>query len=199
MKGSVYKRCGCRDPKSGKHLHGKCPRLKQKNHGGWWVRYDAPPSLTGKRRQPMLGPFHTKDQAEAELAKILLSIGAGAHVDVDRSLTVAVDFDRWLDGQVTLKDSTRREHESIGGLYIKPGIGHLHPIDLREHHIEDLYASMRQIGRLNAGQRRPETLCRLLDADRHAAGPATAEQGAHSPSAHGPACLPRRRATARHG
>jgi hypothetical protein len=77
---------------------------------------------------------------------------------------VAVDFDRWLAGYLTLKDSTRREHESIGALYIKPGIGYLHPEELREHHIEDLYAAMRQIGRVAPGSRPTPTLRLLLEA-----------------------------------
>jgi hypothetical protein len=74
MKGSVLKRCGCRDPKTDKQLYGKCPRLKQKNHGRWWVRYDAPPGAQGKRRQPWLGPFRTKDEAEAALADVLTKV-----------------------------------------------------------------------------------------------------------------------------
>jgi len=164
MEGSVYRRCGCRDA-SGKQLGARCPKLAnpKKRHGKHWARFNEPPGLDGKRHQSTIGPFTTKDEAQTELTNTLAKINAGTYQHVDRSLTVAVDFDRWLDGKLGLKASTRRENRQVGHLYIKPGLGYLRPADLREHHVQDLYAAMRQIGR-PASARPGPTLRRLLNA-----------------------------------
>jgi hypothetical protein len=163
MEGSVYKRCGCRDA-HGKKLGARCPKLaRQKRHGSWWARYDEPRSVDGRRRQGTVGPFPTKEEAQSELTSVLAKINTGVYQSVDRGLTIAVDFDRWLDGKIGLKSTTRRENRQIGDLYIKPGLGYLRPGDLREHHVQDLYAAMRQIGRPAPGKP-SATLRRLLDA-----------------------------------
>ena len=43
MKGSTFKRCGCRD-ESGKQLGVRCPKLNGRGHGSWWARFDVPPA-----------------------------------------------------------------------------------------------------------------------------------------------------------
>jgi len=76
MKGTIYRACWCRDPQTGKPLHGRCPKLARKTHGKWYGRYDADGG-DGKRRQPVLGPFGTRRDAEEELASALARIGGG--------------------------------------------------------------------------------------------------------------------------
>jgi hypothetical protein len=91
MRGSVIQRCACRDPETGKFLHGRCPKLgKAKGHGAWWFRYSAP-GPGGKRRQPMIGPFATKREAEDALALTLASLAGGGPVQ-DRSLLGPVSW-----------------------------------------------------------------------------------------------------------
>jgi hypothetical protein len=59
MRLEPIKHCGCRDPNTGKQYGSKCPRLKSKDHGAWWYRYEAPASPNGKRRQPWVGVCHS--------------------------------------------------------------------------------------------------------------------------------------------
>lgn len=163
MEGSVYKRCGCRDA-SGRKLGTRCRNLqRQAKHGAWWARYDEPRGHDGRRRQTTLGPFDTRDMAQTELTKTLAKIHTGTYQSVDRGLTLATDLNRWLDGRIGLKPSTSRENRQIADLYLRPGLGHLRLGDLREHHIEDLYSAMRQIGRPASGKP-SSTLRRLLEA-----------------------------------
>jgi Arm DNA-binding domain len=81
----AYRQCNCRAPattgpdgkrKPGKLLGAKCPRLKDSKHGGWWGRYEAPPDEDGKRRQPRIGPYETKREADAALAKAIDQAGS---------------------------------------------------------------------------------------------------------------------------
>lgn len=143
----------------------RCPKLKRSDHGAWWARYDEPQvGAATRRRQPRLGPFPTKAAARAALVETLSKINTGRYVETDRSLTVAVDFERWHAGRLRLKTSTRRNDDELAALYIIPGLGHLHPADIREHHIEQLYAAMRQIGR--PGSDTPSPVLRRLLAAR---------------------------------
>jgi hypothetical protein len=42
-----YKACSCRDAATGRLLGKKRPDLSKRNHGKWYVRYEAPPKATG--------------------------------------------------------------------------------------------------------------------------------------------------------
>ena len=107
MRGSVYPRCFCRDPKTRKPLGRKCPRLRSKGHAaGWFFRYDAPRSPDGERRRPEVGPFATQKAAEEELAATLARLGGGAQVP-DRSLLTGSYLDSHIAGKINLKPRTR--------------------------------------------------------------------------------------------
>ncbi len=163
MKGSVFKRCGCRDPESGKQFGRRCPKLARSDHGGWWFVHDVPPGQDKRRRRPAVGPFASEEEAEAELAKSLAQLHTGGRVEGDAGLTVAQYLDDWLAGKANLDRSTRRSYEDHVRLYLKPGLGHLRLADLRDHHVEQLYAAMRQVGRDPADRRPSPVLVRLLE------------------------------------
>jgi integrase len=143
MKGAVYKRCACRVPDTRrKYAKGECPTLKKKDHGQWYFRYDAPVAPGEKRRQPEVGPYRTKKEAEDELSATLARIGGGAKV-ADRSVTVAGYLSTWLAGRkLRLKPSTYDSYEEAVRLYFRPGLGHLRLVDLRDHHLQDLVTAM---------------------------------------------------------
>jgi hypothetical protein len=112
------------------------------------------------------GPFPAKREAEAALAVSLLLLHTGGRVDGGAGLTVAEYLDDWLEGKADLHRSTRRSYEDHIRLYLKPGLGHLRLADLRGHHLEQLYAAMRRVGRDTAGRRPSPVLVRLLEARR---------------------------------
>jgi hypothetical protein len=161
MEGSVFRRCGCRNPATGRKYSGTCPKLKRRDHGSWWARYDEPIRPGAKRQQVRIGPYDSKDEAQADLTEALSKINTGVYVPVDKNLSIAIDLTRWLAGRISLKHSSRRTNQELAALYLIPGLGHLRPVDLREHHIEDLYAAMRRIGRPSTEAPGP-TLRRLL-------------------------------------
>lgn len=164
MKSEPFKKCGCKDADR-KNLYRRCPRLSERNHGGWFYRYSEPTTPGGARRQPLIGPFPTKTAASTDQIERLDRVGKGLPNLVDRKLKIADDFDRWCQTRTHLSSSTRLSEAEIGKLYVKPGIGHLLLADLRPHHLEDLYAAIRRIGRPPLDdQRSTEILQRLITA-----------------------------------
>jgi hypothetical protein len=72
MRGSVYKRCPCRDA-SGRKVKG-C----RKAHGSWGYTVElGVDSKTGRRRQATRGGFRTREEAEEARTKALASVQAG--------------------------------------------------------------------------------------------------------------------------
>src|SRR5205823_11793071 len=106
MRGTVVKRCSCRDPETGKQYGARCPKLKRKDHGAYWYRYDAPRNPDGKRRQPWVGPFRTKQDAEDAADDDLTRHERNRHGVIDRSITFGQYLDQWLDSKHKLKKTT---------------------------------------------------------------------------------------------
>src|ERR1700677_2490681 len=169
MKGSTFRRCGCRDPKTGrKYPDGKCRRRNSnkradRDHGSWWARFDAPPGADKKRRQPRIGPFESETEAENSLSAELARLGTGRPI-TDRKILVADYLTTWLKGKRSLKPRSLESYEEAVRLYFIPGLGHLRLCDLRDHHISDMITAMMQINRpLPGGERPSELLQRLIE------------------------------------
>lgn len=166
MRGTVYRQCWCRDPETGRKLHGKCPQLGKRGHGKWYYRYEAPRAPGQRRRQPVGGPFDTKTEAQEELTDALARIGGGGAAP-DRSVRVAAYLDGYLAGKVNLKARTRDTDAEAFELYWKPALGHMRLTDVRARHVAEVIAEMMRIGQ--ASGRRSEMMRRMLAA-RHGAG-----------------------------
>jgi integrase len=102
--GSVYKRCGCRDPRTRKPLGNNCPKLRRSNrswnpeHGQWAYQLELPPTAQGRRRQLRRGGMADRTAAAGELdhARQLLDVAGRdrkARVDVADLLQAAVRAD----------------------------------------------------------------------------------------------------------
>jgi len=154
MRGAIYRQCWCRDPETGKPLRARCPKLKQKSHGRWYARYDADGG-NGKRRQPVIGPFDTKKQAEEELNEVLARIGGGGSAP-DRSLKVAAYLDAYMQGKRNLKDRTRATDQEAMDLYWKPALGAMRFVDVRDHHVSQVITAMELINRPVPDDLKPE-------------------------------------------
>ena len=164
MRGSVDHLCWCRDPVTKKKLHKQCPKLRQKNHGGWYIRLDAPVAQGERRRQPLIGPFRTQREAEEELAVTLARFGGGGSAP-DRSLRTGAYLTAYRKSKIDVKPSTQAAIREAIELYWKPALGHLRLVDLRDHHVSEALQAMMQINRPQAeGEKPSETLRRLLAA-----------------------------------
>lgn len=169
MKGTTFKRCGCRNPETGKKYPiGKCPRLRSdkradRGHGSWWGRYDVPRGPGGRRRQRIIGPYKTETDAEDAVAAQITAVGNTGHVQ-DRELKVGEYLTRWLAGKRRLKASTFNSYQEAVELYFRPGIGYLRMCDLRDYHIDELVTAMQRLNRDLPGSQKPsEILLRLIE------------------------------------
>lgn len=162
MRGSIYRACWCRDPGTGKPYHARCPKLKQRTHGKWYGRYDA---SSETRRQPVLGPFATRKEAEEELAAALAREGGGAAAP-DRSLRIGPYLDGYIAGKRNLKASTRATDQEAFDLYWKPALGKMRLTDVRDRHVSAVVTEMLNINRPSEDDGNPPEMLRRMLAAR---------------------------------
>jgi integrase len=142
VKGHTYKRCPCAPQKDAMQAR----RVNcRKKHGTWWYVHELPPGPDGRRRQAKRGGFVTEAQASEALTKALEQVRTGTYIERSR-VTVAEYLDEWLAGKTKLRPNSRKSYGEHIRMYFKPAFGHIRLTDLRENHIEALYAAMRLIG-----------------------------------------------------
>jgi len=154
MRGSVFRQCWCRDPETQKPYHGRCPKLKSRTHGKWYARYDGDGG-EGKRRQPVIGPFGTRKEAEEELSAVLARIGGGGAAP-DRSLKAGPYLNAYHAGKRSLKPSSRATEEEAFRLYWIPALGRMRLVDVRDRHVSDVVSAMELVNLPVPDDVRPE-------------------------------------------
>jgi integrase len=77
-KGSTGKRCGCRDPETGRQLGGACPKLRQRHHGDYFIEIRI--DTTGGRRKLKRSGYAKAADADDALGQIRGLVGL-AHGD----------------------------------------------------------------------------------------------------------------------
>lgn len=143
----------------------KLPEPRQLPDGRWTMRYSAPPGPDGKRRQPRVYGRTAKECRDNYVAA-MGDIAGGRHVD-DRRTKFGDYLDRrlrWWESEGEIKPSTLASYREAAELYLRPGLGHVKLVDLRDHHFRDLAAAMRKINTAAADSDRSDLLRRLLDA-----------------------------------
>ncbi|MDG4794594.1 site-specific integrase [Micromonospora sp. WMMD1082] len=138
MRGSVFKRCQCRD------ANGKRVKSCRKPHGSWSYTVDAGHApASGKRRQITRGGFKTKGDAEEALTAELAKLNAGTWTD-DKGTTVGAWLDQWLTELVAADRAVKtvtnyRTH--VRDCW-KPQLGHMLLREVRRGHIERVLAAL---------------------------------------------------------
>jgi integrase len=163
-----FKTCHCKDER-GYKLGKKCPERDKRGHCKWYVRIEAPAAAGEKRRQVRIGPFDTEKIARDKRDNYLGQVSQTGYVP-DQKITLGAYLDLrlgWREADHAAGEGLKRstldaEREAIA-LYLKPGLGHIKLVDLRDVHIRDLYAAMRLINR-GSPERPSEMLRRLLAA-----------------------------------
>ena len=177
MKGSTFKRCGCRDSDE-KPLGDRCLHLRKPSHGSWFYRADiGSDPATGKRREQRKGGFRTAKEAEAALAQVVAAVTTGEHRH-DGGVTVGEWLTGWLarkvdDGKADVRGGIRPSTAVMYRAYVEgtlvPRLGRVRLGDLRHSHVERLIRDLRAEGRGAASIRRLHAVLRsaLSDAVRN--------------------------------
>lgn len=166
MRGNTYRRCWCRDPATRKLLGDECPKLAKRDHGSWYSRYDAPKMAGQGRRQPVLGPYKTKREAEDKLTAELARVSGGGAA-ADRSVKLAAWLAEYEAGKVRWKARTRETNGEAFRLYWTPALGHMRLADVRKRQVDDVIRVMSLINQPLPGDLPPadrEMLARMLSA-----------------------------------
>jgi hypothetical protein len=103
--GSVYKRCGCVDPVTGRQLGTRFPRLAGGRHGSWYIGLELPAGPEGMRQRIRRGGYPSRTEAAAVLA-MLRSPRPGD--PGGRILTVGDWLAHWLASRTSPATSTIR-------------------------------------------------------------------------------------------
>ncbi|WP_066950774.1 tyrosine-type recombinase/integrase [Streptomyces lushanensis] len=90
MKGSTYRRCSCRDPKTGKELGTSCPKRNSRNHCTYSVRQELPPREDGSRRSFARGGYDSRKAAQADLDHVRALLGLAESDDPEGTELIAV-------------------------------------------------------------------------------------------------------------
>ncbi len=155
MKGSTFKRCACKGA-DGRQLGRNCPKLRSTRHGSWYYAVRVP----GQPHPVKKGGFPTQSAAEKALRALQHRAAAGTDLTAGQQ-TVADYLEQWLQVKANLAESTRSGYREHLRLYLIPALGALTLDEVRDWHVEEMYAAMRQIG---TPVRRPSpVLRRLLD------------------------------------
>jgi hypothetical protein len=65
---TVFKRCGCTDPVSGRQLAARCPHLPESDHGSWYYAVQVT-TVGGRRARQRHGGYPTRDAADYRAAE----------------------------------------------------------------------------------------------------------------------------------
>ena len=136
--GSVYKRCGCLDPVTGRQLGGRCPRLAGRHHGSWYFCLDLP-ARPGGRRRIRRGDYRSRAAAAAVLAQLR---GPRAGDLGGRVLTAGDWLAHWLVSRTSPASSTIRGYASHVRLYLDPYLGKVLLAELSAEHVQAMFTAI---------------------------------------------------------
>jgi hypothetical protein len=121
--GSTFKRCGCRDPRTGRQLGRRCPRLRERGHGSWYLAVELSAAPDGRRRRVRLGGYATRAAAQAALGR--LGKPGGPPRRGVAGCTTGQWLAAWLAGRQSLRPLTRRSYQHHLDTYLHPCIGNI--------------------------------------------------------------------------
>jgi integrase len=125
-KGSIYKRCGCRNPQTKKRLEKHCPRLQERGHGTWYYRCPVT-DMYGRPDEAREGSFPSK--AAATRARDTRMAGSGPK-HAAQTWTVERWLIYWLTTVSGVKQSTAYGYaQHVAGILV-PMIGKVRLADL---------------------------------------------------------------------
>lgn len=94
MPGSLFKRCHCHDPATGRELGRACPRLRRpdgrwsRDHGIWGYQHELPPTRTGRRRPHRRAGYDSAAAAQAALDEVRDLLALADPIDPDQATLI---------------------------------------------------------------------------------------------------------------
>src|SRR2546429_210904 len=124
--GAVFKRCGCRNPETGKRLDRSCPRLGEQDHGTWYFACSAP-NVFGRAERVRRGGYPSRSAAVQAQDEWL---SQSDEARTGRAWTVARWLRYWLSTRVSIRPTTRLSHAGYIEQFLIPHLGHVRLAEL---------------------------------------------------------------------
>ena len=138
--GSVFRRCGCTDPVTGRQYGRRCPRLAAGGrHGSWYVRLELPAGMDGRRRRIRRGGYASRKAALEVLARLRAPCPADTGA---RILTVGDWLAYWLVSRSAVAPSTVRGYTAHVRLYLGPYLGEVLLAELSVAQVQAMFAAI---------------------------------------------------------
>ena len=147
--GGVYKRCGCRDPRTGQSMDTACPRLRERDHGSWYFDC-AVTAVPGRRGRVRRGGYLTR--RDAVVARDVLLDRGGEDATVE-AWTVARWLRYWLTTRTSIRPSTLRSYTEHVQRHLIPHLGRIRLGELTGRQVTDMFTALAATPRLGTAGR----------------------------------------------
>jgi hypothetical protein len=177
----VFKRCGCRDARSGRLLGAGCPALAERGHGSWYFDC-AVGGFQGRRERIRRGGYPTRREAVAT-CDLLLNPAPGSHGA--QMWTVARWLRYWLTSRTCIRPSRLRSYQHHVDTYLAPHLGRFQLAELSGRHVAAMFHALAAAGTRRGRPPTPGTLHRIRATLRAALNAAVREgPGSDNPARH---------------
>ncbi|MGW7442029.1 tyrosine-type recombinase/integrase [Kitasatospora sp. NPDC054795] len=137
--GTIYKRCGCRDSRTGRQLGSLCPHLHRRGHGSWYLAMPRHAAVDDHRSRLRRGGYRTRAEAERALKRLRdpnLAHQGGL-------LTTGQWLQRWYDiVEPHLRPSTARGYRQHLEQYLLPLLGRELLCDLTNDSVQQAFSTI---------------------------------------------------------
>jgi integrase len=134
VKGSTFKRCGCRDA-SGRLLGQGCPKLRSTKHGTWYYQL----RVAGRPNPYKRGGFPSAREANAALDDLRVRLRGGLML---HHQTVGEWLDEWIAAKRRLRPNTARSYAGHVDRYLRPHLGHIPLESLGVGHVAAMFEAI---------------------------------------------------------
>jgi integrase len=127
--------------------------IRRRGAQSWELKFDIGiDPLTGKRITKYRGFKGTKNEAKAELVRLINSAHRGDYVDPSK-VTISEFLDRWLRdwAAVNVGGKTLERYQELVGAHVRPHIGTVAIQKLQPVHLAELYAKLLREGNRQRG------------------------------------------------
>jgi integrase len=153
----VFKRCGCRDPRSKKRPEQLCPRLGKRSHGSWSYEC-AVSTMAGRRERVRRGGYPTKAAATEARAELLCRSKEEATTQL---WTVARWLRFWLSTRTSIRTSTLRSYSEHVDNVLVPHLGSVRLGELTGRQVAATFATLATTANKRGKLPSPSTLHRI--------------------------------------
>lgn len=136
-RGSVYRRCGCRDVATRKQLGSRCPALVDPGHGSWYLAVDLPGPADGcLRHRIRRGGYPTRTAAVRALAELH---HAGRSDLVGPTMNTGAWLHTWLASRISLAPISAQGYQVHIRLYLDAFLGRIPLRKLNRAQVQEMF------------------------------------------------------------